>query len=101
MNFEEFRTKLESELGKHEQFELQEFNYLPYSYGSGILGYRIKGICFKLTYDGRDDELILVVSQPHKKYSSTEWSELLTFNGLDNKISEIVEQITQDEDNRA
>lgn len=37
MNFEDFRKDIESRLISKIEFELLEFNFLPYSFGSGLL----------------------------------------------------------------
>ena len=91
MKFEEFRTQLEAELLTLEKFELQEFIYQPYSFGNGILGYRINGKCYRLTYNGRDRQLRVDSGEPHEKYFGATWSELQTFDELSENISEVAQ----------
>lgn len=93
MNFEDFRTQLETELRTVVKFELQEFIYQPHAFGSGLLGYRINGKCFKLTFDGRDQQLSLESSEPHEKYFGATWTELRTFNDLSTNIQSVVELV--------
>lgn len=82
MNFEEFRTQLEKQLGAMVKFELQEFVYRPYSHGGGRLGYRINDICYRLTFDGRENHLRVDSSEAHEKYLGAAWVEVKHFNGL-------------------
>jgi hypothetical protein len=77
MNFEDFRKDIENKLNQIAEFELQEFHFEPYSFGNGILTYRIKGRIHKLNFDGRESELTWLISNPHQKYSGTNLTELL------------------------
>jgi hypothetical protein len=88
MNFEDFRKDIESRLISKIEFELQEFNFLPYSFGSGLLAYRINGQNHKFIFDGRENELIWLKSKTHQKYTESDFAEFEKFDGL--KISDEV-----------
>ncbi|WP_421764893.1 hypothetical protein [Ekhidna sp.] len=90
MNFEEFRSHLEKELIDKIQFELQEYCYQPPSFGYGHLSYRIRGTNYKLTYDGREKQLIIEASEPHQKYLGADWHKVTTLDGLDNQIENVI-----------
>ena len=82
MDFEEFRKDIESRLISKIEFELQEFQYFPYSFGSGILAYRINGQNHKLIFDGKENELTWLKSKPHQKYFGSDFKEFEKFDGL-------------------
>ncbi|RED92036.1 hypothetical protein C7460_1335 [Marinoscillum furvescens DSM 4134] len=84
MNFECFQTQLENQLQTKVKFDLQEVLYQPQSFGNGLLGYRINGKCYRLTYDGKERELRVDSSEHHEKYFGATWTELQTFEGLSN-----------------
>lgn len=67
MKFLELKEQLENNLT--DDFELLELHYAPYSFGSGLIAYRIKGQIVKVIYDGKDDQVELQVSERHAKYS--------------------------------
>ncbi|NPD48172.1 hypothetical protein [Lentimicrobium sp. S6] len=89
MNFEDFRKDIESKLDSIFKFELLEFHFEPYSFGSGILAYRIKGLNHKFVYDGRENTLIWLISKSHQKYFGTKWTEFKNQNGLEISIDEL------------
>ena len=91
MNFEDFRSQLENQLQTTVKFELQEFLYQPYAFGNGLLGYRINGKCYRLTYDGRERQLRVDSSEPHEKYFGATWSELRTFYEPSSEIRGVAE----------
>lgn len=91
MKFEEFRIQLEEELINQTSFELQEYCYQPFSFGNGQLAYRIQGVNFRLTYDGRDNQLTIEASQRHQKYSEANWHTVTTLDGLTIQIEEVIE----------
>lgn len=82
MNFEDFRKDIESRLISKIEFELQEFNFLPYSFGDGLLAYRINGQNHKFIYDGRENELTWLKSKMHQKYFGSDFAEFKKFDGL-------------------
>jgi len=88
MNFEEFREEIESRLILKIEFELLEFNFLSYSFGSGLLAYRINGQNHKFIFDGRENELTWLKSETHQKYTESDFTEFEKFDGL--KISDEV-----------
>ena len=61
---------------------IQEYHYVPHSFGSGILAYRIKGLIHKFIYDGREDQLTWLVSMKHEKYYEAKLKELKQIKGL-------------------
>ena len=82
MNFETFKIDIENLLNKRTSFELLEYHFYGYSFGSGILALRIKGGNFLFSFDGRDNILTLSVSKKHEKYPDCIWLELLKQQGL-------------------
>ena len=82
MNFEDFRKDIELKLSSIAEFELQEFHFLPYSFGSGLLVYRINGQNHKFVFDGRENELIWLKSRTHQKYTESDFTEFEKFDGL-------------------
>ena len=91
MNFEQFRTELETQLLKTSQFELQEFHYQPQSFGNGIVAYRIFGRIFKIEYDGREQEILLKQSEPHQKYFGASFTEIGKFYELEDSLNAVLE----------
>lgn len=81
MNFEDFRKDIESRLISKIEFELQEFNFLPYSFGSGLLAYRINGQNHKFIFDGRENELTWLKCKTQKYFGSV-FTEFEKFDGL-------------------
>lgn len=91
MNFQTFKDNLEEKLKDKITFELLEFQYTPYSFGSGRLAYRINGYNYRLTYDGKENELTCEQSKPHEKYFGCSWTKVLTLQNLDiEKIERIL-----------
>jgi len=92
MDFQQFKNDIESKLKGETAFELQEFRYLPYAFGHGILVYRIKGYIFRFTYDGRDNLLTCERSNSHEKYPHCNWTVLFENSGLvlDKKQTDII-----------
>ena len=82
MDFEQFKNDLESNLNSFTEFELQEFHFEPYSFGNGILAYRIKGLIHKFIFDGRENELTWYVSKLNEKYFGANFTELRSYDGL-------------------
>jgi hypothetical protein len=75
MNLQEFKYDFENKLKDKIHFDLQEFHYLPYAFGHGILAYRINGYNYKFIYDGRDRDNTLLCerSSRHEKYANSNW----------------------------
>ena len=82
MNFEEFKSLLEKEVSSIKKFELLEYQYHPYSFGSGILVYRIGGRNFKFSYDGRDKDIEIDISKSHEKYPQCSWEKNMRFEDM-------------------
>lgn len=84
MNFQTFKDTLEENLKDKISFELLEFQYMPYSFGSGLLAYRINGYNYRLLYDGKENELTCEQSKAHDKYfGNLNWTKILTQQNLD------------------
>tara|TARA_R100001369_G_C3266141_1_gene159102 strand:+ start:454 stop:759 length:306 start_codon:yes stop_codon:yes gene_type:complete len=83
MNFEDFRKSIELNLHSIVKFELVEFHFEPYSFGNGILAYRIKGRNHKFIFDGRENELIWLIGKLHQKYFGGKLTEFKRFHGLE------------------
>jgi len=91
MDFLELKEQFESKLT--EKFELLELHYAPYSFGSGFTAYRIRGRIVKIIYDGRDNQVELLVSANHDKYPYTTWTTIFTGHStdfIDNGISKLI-----------
>ncbi len=70
---------------------MQEFHYLPYSFGSGLLAFRVKGDIYKITYDGRFKILTVSKSVVHEIYPASKWTIISELNSLnDETIDEIL-----------
>ena len=82
MNFEDFKKDIESRLISKIEFELQEFQYFPCNFGSGLLAYRINGQNHKFVFDGKESELIWLKSKTHQKYTESNFAEFERFDGL-------------------
>lgn len=93
MSFDDFRQDIESKIASIAEFELQEYHYEPYSFGSGLLAYRIKGQNHKFVFDGRDNELTWFVSEPHQKYYGADFKEILRKDGLELTAEELKNEI--------
>lgn len=68
MNFEDFRQGLEMLIEQIDSFDLQEYSYQPYSFGSGMIAFRFRGTNYKLEHDGREKDVLISESCPHEKY---------------------------------
>ena len=87
MNFLQLKDEFESKLNENYDFEILELHYLPYSFGSGMIAYRIKGRIIKIIFDGRENEVQLIGSKPHDKYPNCSWTTV--FTGLPSEFIEI------------
>lgn len=93
MNFEDFKTGIEKKFNSLGEFELIEFHFQPFIFGSGIVTYRIKGRFHKFIYDGRDNFVTWLVSKEHLKYFGVDFLEFKKFNGLIISEEELVKGI--------
>jgi len=73
INYLEIKELFEAQFQDELQFEVLEHHYAPYSFGSGMTAYRIKGRIFKIIFDVKDNLLEFMVSASHEKYSSSNW----------------------------
>ncbi len=89
MNFEDFRKDIELKLDTISEFELLEFHFEPYSFGNGILAYRINGKNHTFIFDGRENELTWSISKSHQKYFGANWNEYKRINGLELSSKEL------------
>lgn len=78
IGFLELVKQFEAQL-KDIKFELQETNYTPYAFGSGMVRYRINGRYVKIFFDGRDRLVEVMVFPKHNKYTNAD--EKIVFNG--------------------
>jgi hypothetical protein len=93
MTFEEFRIDIENKLNSIAELELHEYHYEPYSFGSGILAYRIEGQNHKFVFDGRENELTWFVSKPHQNYFGANFTEILRKDKLELSMDELRNKI--------
>lgn len=96
MNFLELKEQFEYKLKDNFKFELLEFHYAPYAFGSGLTAYRITGRNVKVIYDGKENQIQFLVSSNHDKYANASWTTIFTGtpidfieNGLDELRNEI------------
>lgn len=78
MDFLQFKEQFEATLNDAFKFELLELHYMPYSFGTGIVAYRIKGKLIRIVYNGRDNEIEVISSKPHEKYPNASWTTIFT-----------------------
>ena len=83
MPFQEFKNSLEKKLNTKTKFELLEFHYQPYHFGSGVLAYKINGINYRFSFNGKDNLLSIEQSKSHEKYSDSNWTIVFEQRGLD------------------
>lgn len=93
MNFENFKTQIESTLKSTIDFELQEFIYQPFNFGNGILAYRINGQIHKFIFDGRENELTWLKSKIHQKYFDADLTIYQRIEGLSLEKKDLLEGI--------
>lgn len=82
-NYLELKDHFEEQLKDNFQFELLELHYLPYSFGSGMTAYRIKGKIFKIIFDGKDNLVECMVSASHDNYIRATWTTIFTGSPID------------------
>ena len=80
MDFQGFKEILEQKFEM--PFELLEYKYMPYHFGSGMVAYRVNGYNIRLTYDGRDNLLTIERSNHHEKYTECNWHKVFEQTGL-------------------
>jgi len=85
MNFLELKEQFESNLTN--DFEVLELHYVPYSFGSGLAAYRIRGQIIKIVYDGKDNQVQLLISARHNKYPNASYTTI--YEGLPTDFVEI------------
>lgn len=76
----ELKGQFEAQLSTNLKFELLELHFAPYSFGSGMTAYRIKGSVIKMVFDGKDNIIELLISDKHLKYPSSDWTTI--FSGI-------------------
>lgn len=91
-DFLELKRQFEVGLSADLKFELLELHYAPYSFGSGMTAYRIKGQLVQIIFDGKDNVIELLISAKHLKYPSSTWTTI--FSGtptdfLDNGLTKL------------
>lgn len=83
IDYLELKDRFEKQLKDDFQFELLELHYAPYSFGSGMTAYRIKGRIFKIIFDGKDNLVEFMVSASHDKYTNANWTTIFTGSPMD------------------
>lgn len=83
MNFLELTKQFEDIVRNDFELELLENHYMPYSFGSGTIVYRIRGRLVKLIYDGKDFIARLLISAKHTKYPNSDWTEVFSGSSLE------------------
>ncbi len=61
MMFDQIKEKFEEQIEIDFKLELLESHYYANSFGSGSLLYRIKGRNVKINYDGKEDQVELLI----------------------------------------
>lgn len=84
MDFLELKKQFENKIKS--DFELLELHYVPYSFGSGMTAYKIKGKFIKVIYDGKDDHVELLISAKHDNYTNATWTPL--YSGISSDFIE-------------
>jgi hypothetical protein len=74
----ELKGQFEAQLSTDLKFELLELHFAPYSFGSGMTAYRIKGRVVKIVFDGKDNIIELLISEKHIKYPSSGWTTIFS-----------------------
>jgi hypothetical protein len=91
MTLPEFKDILETTLKARTTFELLEYHYQWYCFGSGLIAYRINGFNFRLIFDGKEKELTVERSGPHEKYNGKPGKKIFSQWTLD--VDSIVNEI--------
>jgi hypothetical protein len=78
MKFLELKEQFESKLPFN--FEVLEVHYVPYSFGSGLVAYKTKGKIVKIVYDGKVNQLQLLISTGKDKYPNASYTTI--YEGL-------------------
>lgn len=76
MNFLEIKEQFE--MKQTNKFDLLELHYTPYSFGSGLIAYNIKGRIVKIIHEGREGQIELLVSEKHAKYPEAKLTTIFT-----------------------
>jgi hypothetical protein len=79
----ELKGQFEAQLSADLKFELLELHYAPYSFGSGMTAYRIKGRVVKIIFDGKDNIIELMISVKHLKYPQSDFTTIFSGNITD------------------
>lgn len=86
MDFIQTISQFEDKIKDHYKYELLETHYLPYSFGSGTIVYRLRGHNLKINFDGRDGLIEIQLSPRHEKYPTDKW--IIIFNGAPSVLFE-------------
>ena len=76
MNFLDIKERFEINLTN--KFDLLELQYIPYSFGSGLIAYNINGRIVKIIHEGREGQIELMVSEKHAKYPEAKLTTIFT-----------------------
>jgi hypothetical protein len=97
LGFLEIISRFESQIRVNFEFELLESHYIPYSFGSGLVVYRIKGKTIKIIYDGRDYLVDVKLSKQHEKYPNCTWIDFFSGDSsdfLENGINKLKDKLS-------
>lgn len=82
MNLEDFKENIEISLRGISNYEIQEYHYYGYAFGSGIYVIRLAGYNFRFVYNGKDSMLSIEKSKRHEKYPNCNWIKIFEAKGL-------------------
>jgi|SRR5690554_7863076 hypothetical protein len=91
-DFLELKRQFEVELSADLKFELLELHYAPYSFGSAMTAYRIKGKLVQIVFDGKDNIIELLISDHDLMYPSSTWTTIysgIPTDFLDNGLTKL------------
>ena len=78
MEFLKISEAFEQQIIQEFKFELLELHYARYSFGSGMVAYRIQGKLVKIIFEGRDAIVEIILSAKHDKYPNGTWTTIFT-----------------------
>lgn len=97
LSFLDFVSQFESQIKAIFQIELLDLHYTPYSFGSGLVVYKIKGKTIRIVYDGRDNHIEAKFSKQHQKYPTCVWFNLFSGNPsefMKNGVKFLIDEIS-------
>jgi hypothetical protein len=83
LEFLEIISDFEKQIKKDLKYELLEMHYVPYSFGSGFVAYRINGRIVKIIFDGKDNLIESKISSRHERYPAKSVNTFFSGAGSD------------------